>query len=110
MGEAGETGRVGEAGEGAEPEPPAARPAASRRRAWLALSVGGLAGLALFLAFIGKRRVPPLLPADPPHFAASPLRSAEACLGCHARGTELERAKGHTGRQDCWNCHLPGGR
>ena len=82
--------------------------AGGRGRLIAALAVGGLAGLLLLVAFIGKRRVPPYLPNDEQHRPVASIRSAPACLGCHARGTPLDRGRDHTGREDCWNCHQLG--
>ncbi len=76
-----------------------------RRRLIIAGLVGASAGLFLLVAFLGKRRVPPLAPRDSAHALSLPEHSAEACMACHARGTPLDRPRGHTGRQDCWDCH-----
>ena len=76
-----------------------------RRRLYIAMAVGAAAGLLLLGAFVGKRRVPPLTPADEAHATSLSVRTAEACMACHARNTPLDRPRGHTGRQDCWGCH-----
>lgn len=89
-------------------EAPELEAGGGRRRIVAALVVGGLAGLLLLVAFLGKRRVPPLMPNDEQHRPLAGARSAEACIACHARGTELDRGPNHTGRQDCWNCHQLG--
>lgn len=76
-----------------------------KRRLSVAVAVGAGAGLLLLAAFVGKRRVPPLTPGDEAHARTFAVRTAEACMACHARGTPLDRPRGHTGRQDCWGCH-----
>jgi hypothetical protein len=75
------------------------------RRLGIAILVGAAAGVLLLVAFADKRRVPPLTPRDEAHATSFGIRTAESCLGCHARNTPLDRGPNHTGRQDCWGCH-----
>lgn len=87
-------------GAGTAPEP--------SRRGRLLVAVA--LGVALAVSVVGtlalRGALPPELPRDLEHAAANGGRDAGACLGCHARGTVLDRPAGHTGRQDCWSCHL----
>jgi hypothetical protein len=68
--------------------------------------VVGLLVVALAVAsLMGRLRKPPKVPEGLVHRAAHGGRQAAVCLGCHARGSALDRPESHTGRQDCWSCH-----
>ena len=76
------------------------------RRWLLALGVAGLVAATVLFLFVGAGRKPPELSPMLEHRASLGGRDAQACLSCHARGSVRDRPKGHTGREDCWTCHV----
>lgn len=72
----------------------------------MAVGIGLIVAVLLFFALAGRTKKPKSPPDDLIHRAAMSSRKAEVCLDCHARGSELDRPANHTGRQDCWSCHL----
>lgn len=86
------------------------RPADGGRRWPLAIGVAVVAAALVLWLFVGAGRKPPPMQPTLEHRASLGGRDARACLSCHAGGSAAARPNGHTGRHDCWTCHLLGPR
>ena len=73
------------------------------------MAIAIAAGTTVLLLFGGKERRPPDLSPTLEHRASLGGRDANACLSCHARGAAPRRLPTHTGREDCWSCHVIAG-
>jgi hypothetical protein len=89
---------------GSEAPPPG--PGGPSRRGWTAVGVAVAVALGVTFLLAGRSRRPPDLSPTLEHRAALGGRDAQACLSCHARGAAPRRSPSHTGREDCWSCHV----